>query len=348
VNRHRQTPAKRGRTWIPLILPFGAAAALLLIPFFIHKRVEVRLDLTVSRLTFTCAEPAGSALLAGITADTLGLRGFKDVSFEIGHLEPSSGQSKPAAGADAGGVITGDPDTQITLHNATLDRLRIPAGARLAMMWDRGAPVQLSMSIEGVETSGEVVLDAETRVECERCSGQWAAATTGAFQIQAPREQIVTFRNEARPTGLWISVAKDQPLLGGEPFPVSDDIRFLTPSSDGRGFVSAVLSEGRIVIPELSRERKLYPGELLAMRDSTDLRIVSLSVNNGIHVSLSGTAGSLDVGEEGAVENILPSLLEWIHARSPWVMYLQDIVLIGTAAIAVLTRLKIISKGPEE
>lgn len=342
----KKSLAKHARAWIPLVLPFAVAAVVLLIPFFLHKSVEIRADVTVGQFSFTCAQPAGTELLAGITADKLGIHGFQEVSFESGHLESSSRTVVPGSSAGAGGVITGDSDAQITIHNATLDRLRIPAGARVTMQWGRDSPAQLAVDIDGAESSGEVVLGPETPVECEGCSGVWPSPATGVFRIHALREQIAAFRNEARPTGFSLTVAKDQPLLGGEPLLVRDDIDFLAPSSDGRSFVSAILSEGRILIPELSRERKLYPGELLVIRDATDLRVVSLSVDNGIHASISGTAGSLKVGEDGDMDNILPSWLEWIHARSPWVVYAQDLVLIGTAAIAVMTRLNIISKGP--
>ena len=45
---------------------------------------------------------------------------------------------------------------------------------------------------------------------------------------------------------------------------------------------------------------------------------------------------------ELSVKDRLPSVLEWLYAREPWVLYLQAFVLVGTTALAILKRLKIV------
>jgi len=42
------------------------------------------------------------------------------------------------------------------------------------------------------------------------------------------------------------------------------------------------------------------------------------------------------------VKNRLPSLLEWLYHREVWVLYLNALVLIGTATLTILKRLKIV------
>jgi hypothetical protein len=70
--------------------------------------------------------------------------------------------------------------------------------------------------------------------------------------------------------------------------------------------------------------------------------IKRLQIDKGIHLILHGYVGKLSTGPAGFVKNRLPSWLEWLFARQAWALYLHALVLIGTTALAILMRLKLI------
>src|SRR5262245_52448273 len=104
-----QTEALPLHKW-RLVAPFALAAALLAIPFFIKKKVEIRADLLVSEVSFTCEDTTASSLLNNIATETISFRGFREVRFSTGHVETRSvsgkGISWKALGTSDGGRVT--------------------------------------------------------------------------------------------------------------------------------------------------------------------------------------------------------------------------------------------------
>jgi hypothetical protein len=65
--------------------------------------------------------------------------------------------------------------------------------------------------------------------------------------------------------------------------------------------------------------------------------------DKGFKVSMSGRLSGLAVGWAGG-ENVLPTRLQHVEAKGFLKSYYALIVVIGTAALAILTRIQIISK----
>jgi hypothetical protein len=333
------------RLRIYMALPFVAAALLLAIPYLWKRPVEVRMNVDVTRIDFDIRDDC--RLASSVALNALSVRGFDDVYFKRGAIERTTGVPpvgpaawRPFSAGNDLAVAPLDPTAQVTFRDVVLNTFDLAAGSHISIQRTADDQHSVLFIINGPPLRAEVSLGKVAEFSCEKCSPPELAEAGAKFRISSANEQIISLAGRSPLTTALITLASaSQPDLGNGNIPIASNLTFVEHRPGSPRLLSSVIgNDGRIMIPDMNQEEKIGNREELSVVPGSDFAVRTIAIDTGIRLALAGKAEQLSVqGRE-----VIPSWLEWLHARKAWLRYIEDIVLVGTAMLAILTRLKII------
>jgi hypothetical protein len=330
---------------IYMALPFAAAALLLGIPYLWKRPVEVRVSVRVTRIDFDIRDDC--RLASSLPLSVLSVRNFEDVRFKRGVVETNAGASagaapawRPFRAASELAVVPLDPTAQVTFRDVVLNTFDLPADSHISIKWTADDPRSAQFIVSGPSLKTEVSLSTVAEFSCERCSPPDLAEPGVTFRINSANEQIISLAGRSPLTTAFVTLSSaSQPDLGNGYIRIASNVTFVEHRPGSPDLSSSVIgNDGRIAIPEMKQEERVGNREDLRVIPASDFAMRAIAIDNGIRLVLAGKAAQLSV--QG--RDLIPSWLEWLHARKAWVRYVEDIVLIGSALLSILTRLKII------
>jgi hypothetical protein len=328
-----------------LMAPFLIVAVLLAAPAFVPKSVPIDVDVTVSQIEFDTADTTIAGLFGQTFSSSVIFAGFDSVSFSTGEVRLVN----PPPGLSSSLLRRFDSlpnDAQIEFNEVTLDQFGSSGSNHVRISATPVAPSHLTAIFLSPAATITFAIGESAPFSCRFCrppSDGPMRNFSGA--IAAERPQLVQIASKQGPLSVAFDCASGTSLLQAD-IPLTGSVKFTRPSEANPRPISTVIAEGKIEVPGFSsRDRKIQPGDFVTIAAAEGFRITSMRVDRGLKVRLSGTPAFIKIGKDSEhMESLEPSWLEWIHGRSPLLPFAEDVVLIGSAALAVLTRLKIIAE----
>ncbi|MFI5184337.1 MAG: hypothetical protein ACHQNV_08065 [Vicinamibacteria bacterium] len=335
---------QRNRARGLIVLPMALSAVLLAPAAWVRKAAEVHVALDVRRLHFALGPGGPSELLVGIRARSLTLVGFRELDLGQGRFQadakaPSSAGSGPAQPIRIAGT---DSFSSVTLGAVGLESLSVPGGAGVTLSVDPDEAGSVKLEIDGAQARGRFSRGTPLTLTCAGCStGAPSAVPMGGAQVvfTAEAEEIATFTGRAEGMALLVEFPPDRPpLLENVPIRAAFDT---TEVVEARRV--STIDGGQVEYVDVKRDTlRLERGDFLLLDGLQGFQITSLRVDHALHATLHGRVGLLRAGPGGFVKDRLPSVLEWIYSRSPWILYLQAVILLGTTALGLMRQLKLL------
>lgn len=341
-----------------LILPFAATAIVLAPLAILKKGSEVEVSLKVSRASFVIGELGTTGLFNSVRTSSLSLLNFDKLGLGPGVLEiatatdPNTGAPSAWHGIGSSAetlIVSRDDFATVTLEDVTLNQLDIKPGSFTTLSSVEGEPNSLKLRVDGAKTTGRIAAGRTLHLSCNYCEVSGLPARydfdSKLVRFTSEREHVMTFSGRSEATTVALELPPGT-MLAEQNIYLERDVDFT--QLEGRSRTSTIIGEGgKITFEELKKEEiKIGAGDFVILDDLEDFFIKTLHIDNGINITLHGRVGKLATGPSGFVKNRLPSLLKWLYARETWALYLNALVLIGTAALAILKRLKIV-RGEE-
>lgn len=136
--------------------------------------------------------------------------------------------------------------------------------------------------------------------------------------------------------GLSVSARPGEQMAGR--YPISDQLTFSDVDAD-----TSIVGTGSVIIQETGRNIEILSGMSVSADAAAPFVMTGLQLNDGtgVDMSFAGSARSVKLGWLGGSE-ILPTLLERIQSIGFLVSYFGVVLVIGSAILSILNRLKIV------
>ena len=336
-----------------LILPFVATATLVAPLAYLTTGSEVEVILKVSQMSFKVGQVSTGGTFNPVKTRSLSLLNFQTLDLCSGLLEmaragePTAGAANDwrqlATGARALLMAQGE-FASVTFDDITLDPLNVKPGAVLTLAVLDHQPNILKLRVDGAEVTGRFAAGKTLRLSCSNCAVSDSPGrddiNSKLLRFRSEREHVVAFSGRKEGTTMALELPPGTKLVEQD-IGVAGGLDFTR--MEGRRRKSTITGEGgMITFEELDKEVKVKAGDFVILDDLKNFFIETLHIADGITVILHGHVGRLATGRTKFVKDRLPSLLEWLYARKTWALHLNAVVLIGTTALAILQRLRIV------
>jgi hypothetical protein len=348
------TPVRRPwPAWLRVLLPCIVTALLLGASALLKKDSEVEVSLQVSRVSFMIGERGPESLFHSVRLNSLRLLNFQQLELGAGELDMATATDPPSdwqwLGAGSNIVIIARQDfADIYLEDVTFQQLTIPPGSVITLASDEREPDHLNLQVDRGETSGSVTVHKVLQLSCDYC-GVSGLSPPRDFESQllrftSGREHVITFSLRSGPRTMTLALPPGTTLIE-EGISLAREIDF-TQMDGGRRTSTLIGTGGEITFAGLKgKEVQARAGDFVILGDLQDGVITKLQIGKGIHLTLHGRVGKLATGPPKFVQDRLPSILEWLLARHPWMLYLYALVFVATTVLPMLTRLRLMRKG---
>jgi hypothetical protein len=210
---------------------------------------------------------------------------------------------------------------------------------------DHGDLGAVSLDIDDPSAVGRFATGDRVPISCNGCSlpDPVVANRTGkreAFLV-SDHGHVGVFRASLTGLSLSLHFAGPKAELIGDAVPVTR-IDFTGLLKNRR---QSTVSSGKIEFEDIEKSIDLKSGDVLTLGSSTDLSITSLTVIAGrLQLVLFGTVDELRTGRAKFTEDRLPSYLQWLHSRTPLLLYGSTVLFFGGLLLGAARELKLISK----
>jgi hypothetical protein len=316
------------------------APAVMLLPLNLRPDATVELKVTATRVTATAGEPPADylgpvAILGDVSTSALNLRFTNEFAFP--------------------------PGFKVLAGTTTFSNIKVKDAATETIIWLRapgGSPFVVSnlnaavgkafvVSRNGSERTldvalpdgGSVSLNLGTSgltMESQNLAGN---DQSGALQPLPPTVNVddVALVQLTLPKGGLSVAARPGEHLAGK-YPISGQLAFSDVESD-----TSIVGAGSVTIQDTGKKIDILPGMSVSAEAADPFVMTGLQLNDGagIDMSFAGSAKSVKVGWLGGPD-ILPTLLERIQSIGFLVSYFGVVLVIGSAILSILNRLKLV------
>ncbi|MER9316353.1 hypothetical protein NKI31_12710 [Mesorhizobium sp. M0659] len=314
--------------------------AVVLLPLNLRPDATVELKVTATRVTATAAKPPADylgtvAILGDVSTSALNLRFTDEFAFPpdfkvlVGTTTFSKIKAKDAA-------------------TETIIWFRAPGGSRFVVsnlnaVVGKAFVVSRSGSDRALDVAlpdgGSVTLNLGTSGLTMESQNLVGNDQTGALQPLPPTVNVddAALVQIAVPKGGLSVTARPGEHLAGK-YPISGHLAFSDVDSD-----TSIVGAGSVVIQDTGKKINILPGMSVSAEAADPFVMIGLQLNDGtgIDMSFAGSAKSVKVGWLGGPD-ILPTLLERIQSVGFLVSYFGVVLVIGSAILSILNRLKIV------
>jgi hypothetical protein len=329
------------RTILLITVPFVLTAAAILPLMFIRPATTFDLTCEVDRFGWSLGGERNIDLFTPRRV-RLQVDGFKQASFTV---------DDPTAENSPLNIRGGSRFSALNFQESEQVTLRVSPGSYLRLGWQSEESDRTDILIRRQGKSLPSIhakVTAGAKFACTRCVFLDAATdstpsdhaqnipSAGNFDIQ-PLDTDVHI--EIWPIGSAKLVDTDLPIADGTSIE-------LFRNEEGIAKSALVNDASRLSLPNLDKELTFARTELVRLDNIQEAHVVEVSVSqNGIHARVAGRASKIERGSNAQEMHAAnPSLLEIIFSNSKLANYYKAVVVIGTAILAILTRIKVLQK----
>ena len=333
-----------------------AVPALGLIPLNQVPSAAVDMDLVAERMMFKVGDLSKQGLSAVplLHATAVGFVALKlpqdaVVQLPAGTLSSSGGHSVSNSSIAIRPTL---PEGSMVIRpdfpegkQARIETLTVDPGAMIVVETIPGQPTEITFVVLKGAVTGAVSIPKKIALKVEnfvlspssqKTSGEeeisFEKAEAGPISFSAPHGNVaVTFKVGANKPLLdhWV------PIAGGLGFRREGPQRLV---------MSSITGPGKVIISETQQSMDVRPRMTVEPSDLENFVLHGLvATDMGMRISMSGRLHGLTVGWSGG-DNILPTVLQHYEAQGFLKSYYALIVVIGTALLAILTRMEVIKK----
>lgn len=320
----------------------------LIVMGLVRKSCEVDINLKVSQVSFKVSDERGETLFNSVTARLLAVSAFKEITLGAGALDITD-EVDERTGRPVNWRRVNRPATQkyvlmpqgtasaVTFEAVALNGLDVPVGATARFYWLEDEPNSLKLRFDRA-VSGEISGERTLSFSCNGCRLQDEPSAQTApslhFRLTGQRDggNTIYFTGGDSATVIGLALPPETKLKA-QNIKLDDSINF-TRSEKGRN-VSTVMG-GEFKFKGVGEEVTLAEGVFVTLGDMEEATLRTISVDNGINLTLHGRVGKLMTGDEGAMQTLNPSVLEWVAARHKWILIIQALMVIVPAFIGLL------------
>jgi hypothetical protein len=338
-----------------LIVPFVITAIVLIPLALIQKSALVRIELVVECLSFDFLTSEGGPLFSSIYIKEAQLTHFDKISLPFARANITTGFDENASRSfenennqsDGNLIVVPEDDySSIFFDNIMLSELNIKKHAKVTLSFQEEEGGGLKVVIDGDTTKGKIICGDSLYIECQHCEivhlTEKIRNDLQKIYVYNQNFQTIDFRSKDQLIIMSLQLDNLQNL--DERNIYIENISFFKRYE--RHMQTGLLKPAKIIFKDLDKEEIIIEShEFIEITPSENLEILQMAVGQeGIELVISGKVNKLRTGTKDFMSSRLPSILEWIYLRRPLILYLNTVVLIATTVIAVMQRLKLISK----
>ncbi len=349
-------------------LPFVIVAIILATLLLMKKDSEVEINLQVSQVRFGIDEQSSKNLLHSDKLASLTLKDFRTLNLGLGRLEiATSIDQENGIPEDWQRIETNKPrlisignDGRITLEGVRLKQLDMEPGSEMCLSAIKSEPNLLRICIDGAETNGVIEISESLILSCDYCEIEGSSVNYSSpskilrFTIDHGHDiRDIMFLGQSRTINLsmnFIWRTSDIDVFDGKVIYISEPVEFFEGNdpmnSRKAGLkkdIKSTIEGGKIKIGSQEKQVDIRTGDFVILGNSEDFFLRKLSIKEGIiDITFFGSVGKLKTGPRFHEQNRLPSILEWLYACNPLVIYLTIFGSIIVMILWILKQLKII------
>lgn len=329
-----------GREVVVYALLYGIPLALLFPGFSIRPDAQFLANVRTMAVEFTLDDYRESGLFTG---------GIVDVTFDnAARVElPRRAAWRRLNTARPEADIDGLTGGTVTFRGVRFQSLVLPPGTNVRVEWFAASPTGVRLlvrySTPPVDEAATVFVGKRSVLQFSGARVTGEAVAAGEVDVGRPNAGLA--RVYLSPDGLLsisITPRPAMPPTGPGQLPAESNLRLLAGSAvsfenDDGG--SAIFGDGNFLeVFNADRRSPVRASQTLQMADLAPGTMMTLSVADGLAVAVRGVAGTLVLDEDDG----RPSPAEYLRAQKVLATWITTSLLIGTAALTVASRIKLV------
>ena len=335
-----------------LIVLYLITAVILIPLIFVEKSgILVQIELSVRSLSFHFLRGEGGPFFVSLPAKTIQFVHFEKFIIPFTKVEiasESDGNNIIWTEAGTDGTLTiipNDKYSSIIFEDVVFNELDLQQGTRVELTAPEDNDQIIKIVADKHPIEGRLLIKSTVVIECQYCEldGINDQSKPGVKYVRISNTTSllseISFRSDTNL--LLVSIEFPEKMELSEKNIYVEDVSFT--EERGGNAQTSVVKSGKIIFKDFrDKEIPIEGYEFVKIGKSENLQIARMIFQNeGIELVLVGRVDELKTGTKEELSSRLPSILEWIYNKQPFILYLNTLVLICATIIAILQGLKI-------